>query len=280
MKTIAQYWKRSGLLLIIGVLLSACVKDGDFNPPPVSFEEPQITADYTIQDLKEIYGGFEPKRIGIEGDTVAKYVSGYVISDDETGNLYKTLVIQDNPKNPTAGIAIATEAADTYLKVDMGRKIYFRVDGLYTGEVAGLPTLGTQGDEDVGRIGVLEFEDRLKRTGHIERLIPRLMTIDSLSEETLNMLIELEDVEFAADELATGEGHYGNLGNNYSVNRTIEDCDGNNIYLRTSGYANFKDQPLPEGKGVLTAIHSIFGNTNQLFIRNTNDVKFEGTRCE
>ena len=50
--------------------------------------------------------------------------------------------------------------------------------------------------------------------------------------------------------------------------------------MRNSGYSNFKDQLLPEGKGSVVAIFSNYYEDYQLYLRDTDDVKFTQPRCD
>src|SRR5690606_17267454 len=108
-----------------------------------------------------------------DGSNRELYLEAYVISSDETGNFYKSLVIQDSPENPTAGVAISTEATNLYTKFEPGRKIYLRVDGLYIGEYAGLPTIGIQDGDEVGRINIEDFDSRILRSLDTVQLVPK-----------------------------------------------------------------------------------------------------------
>ena len=47
----------------------------------------------------------------------------------------------------------------------------------------------------------------------------------------------------------------------------------------TSGYSDFSGVTVPSGKGTIAAIYSIFGNDQQLMIRDLNDVDMNGPRC-
>lgn len=265
-------------LLVCTICFTSCVQDDDFDIPPINAEEPDITPNSTVQLVKNVYRGFEPLEIAPNA-TEAVYIEAYVISNDEPGNFYKQLVIQDAPENPSAGIAISTEATDLYTRFEPGRKIYFRVDGLYSGEFAGLPTVGTQNGAEVGRIAIEDFYDRIFRSLETVELVPTIVTIPEVlnNEMFLNTLVQLENVQFEEDVLGLA---YANVNNTYGVNRTLEDCNENEISLRTSGFADFKDLALPLGNGDVIAVVSIFNTTYQLFIRDPNDVNFMGLRCE
>ncbi len=279
--------KLISFLFFLGMIASSCVQDDDFSVPEINVEEPTVDVNFNIIDVKDLFRGFEPKIIESGEDANKElWIEAYVVSSDESGNFYKSLVIQDAVENPTAGIAISTNATDLYTKYEPGRKIYFRVNGLYSGVYAGLPTLGTQDGDQIGRMSVDEFENRIKRSLESFELVPQVVTITQAKQSPdsnkpylnprLNTLVQFEDVQFPSGLL--GE-HYGNLGDTYSVNRLVEDCDNSTIDLRTSGFSDFKNMALPEGNGTLTTVLSVFNRDYQLFIRDTDDVQMNGERC-
>ncbi|KJJ38480.1 DUF5689 domain-containing protein [Aequorivita vladivostokensis] len=274
-------------LFFLGIIATSCVQDDDYNIPEINLEEPNINVNSSIGAVKAIYGGFEPKIVEAgDGSQTEMFIEGYVVSSDESGNYYKQLIIQDKPENPTAGISISTNATDLYTKYEPGRKIYFRVDGLYIGLYAGLPTLGTQNGDEIGRMEIEDFESRIYRSLESVDLVPKVISIteaqiapdnDPYLNPYLSTLIQFQDVQFPNG--VAGVESYGNLNNTFGVNRNVENCEGNSIILRTSGFADFKNLTLPEGNGSLTAILSVFNDDFQVFIRDTNDVDMTGERC-
>lgn len=276
--------KLLSLLFLFGTIAVSCVQDDDYKIPEINVEEPNVDVNENIISIKERYRGYEPKIIEAgDGSNRALYIEAYVVSSDETGNIYKSLVIQDKPENPTAGVAISTNATDLYTKYEPGRKIYFRVDGLYIGQYAELPTIGTQDGDEIGRINIDDFEERILRSTETDSLVPQLVTIAESADNDnnaalLNTLVKFDNVQFP--EGLAGVSHYANPDNTYGVNRDVENCEGELISLRTSGFADFKGILLPEGNGTLTAILSRFNNDVQLFIRDIDDVQMEGERCD
>ncbi|MDQ7918681.1 DUF5689 domain-containing protein [Mesonia sp. MT50] len=265
-------------LFLAGLVVTSCVQDDDFNTPEVTYEEPNIDVNTTISSVKEMFGGFNSVKIEAGDDSdQALYLEAYVVSSDKSGNFYKTIVIQDSPESPAAGISISTEATDTYLTYDVGRKIYFRVDGLYVGQYAGLPTIGTDEGADVGRIGVDEFYERILRSNDKVEMIPTVISIADISTQYLNTLVQFEDVQFPEGLLGQS---FGNVDDTFSVNRDIENCEGETTVMRISGFSDFKNMVLPEGSGSLTSVLSVFNTTYQLTLRDENDVNFDGERCE
>ena len=57
-------------------------------------------------------------------------IEGYVVSSDKSGNIYKSISIQDKYENPTAAIKIAVDQTDLYTKYNVGRKVYVNLKGL------------------------------------------------------------------------------------------------------------------------------------------------------
>ena len=271
--------KLLSFLLLIGIMVTSCVKDDDYSVPEINTQEPNVDVNTDIATVKAMYNGFEPVEIEAgDGSERELWITGYVVSSDETGNFYKSLVIQDAPENPTAGVAISTNSTDLYTRFEPGRKVYFKVSGLFIGEYAGLPTIGVQEGDEVGRIDILDFEDRILRSLESVELVPTIIPIpESNNPARLNTLVKFENVQFPTG--LAGVEHYGNLNNTFGVNRPVENCEGQTVILRTSGFADFKNLTLPEGNGTLTAVLSIFNTDVQLFINDVTDVDMTGERC-
>jgi hypothetical protein len=73
---------------------------------------------------------------------------------------------------------------------------------------------------------------------------------------------------------------YADAVNQLDENRTLEDCDGDEIIVRSSGYANFAADILPTGRGNFTGVVGQFGSTMQLYIRDIEEVLLNGIRCD
>lgn len=260
------------LIALVGGVFTACVNDDDYSTPEFVVEEPDVTVNFSIANALAMLSGTPTK---IESSTPL-YLEAYVVSSDEAGNVHKNLVIQDAPENPTAGITISTHATDMYTFFEPGRKVYVRVDGLYVGSYRGLPSLGDNGDE-IERMNVEEFDERVLRSTIKEEIVPTEITIGQISDAHLNTLVQFNDVEFPVEYAGMT---YANVNDNFGVDRTVQDCYGNTVIMRNSGYANFKAEFMPTGNGTLVSLLSVFNGTYQLVIRDTEDVQFFGERCE
>ncbi len=264
------------LFLIISLYLS-CVKDDGFSTPKVDCNEPEITATNTITQVKDMYtfGGATK----IETDVI---IEGYVVSNDKSGNIYKSLSIQDKPENPTAAIKISIDQSDIYTSYNVGRKVYVKLKGLAIGYSFGSIQIGKATDTELGRIPSLEVKNHIIRSCEVAEIIPKKVTIDELNEAMLEMLIQIDNVQFKTTELGNA---YANIKNSTTENRTLESFNNNcnltgEVLLRNSGYSDFKNELLPEGKGSVMAIFSNYYDDFQLYIRDTDDVKFTEPRCD
>ncbi|WP_456378938.1 DUF5689 domain-containing protein [Lutibacter sp.] len=275
MKKTNIIYKLVAILLFISFFLG-CVKDQDFSTPTVDCSEPEITVTNTIQQVKDMYtfGGATV----IETDVV---IEGYVVSSDKSGNIYKSISIQDTPENPTSAIKISIDKTNLYTKYDVGRKIYVKLKGLAVGYSFGSIQIGQVVGGELTRISAFEVKNHIFRSCEVAEITPKKVTISELNKELLEMLIEIENVQFKTNDLGLS---YANVENTETVNRVLESFNSkcnltNEILLRNSGYSKFKNELLPEGKGSVIAVFSNFYDDFQLYIRDTNDVKFTEERC-
>ncbi|MGC4129047.1 MAG: DUF5689 domain-containing protein [Bergeyella sp.] len=274
MKTV-KFLKTIVFAIALLAVNTACVHDDDYSNPPVECNDFQNTV--TIADIKALYSG---STVQITEDLV---LEGYVVSSDETGNIYKTIYIQDAPENPTQGLTVSVDATDTYTKFPVGSKIFIKVKNLYLGSYGGVIQLGDvskdeNGAETFGRIAEAKYNQIFfKGCGSPSEITPKVVTITELSslDDLVGALIQIDGVEFVDGVLGTTYATSGS-----TVNKNLEDCSGNTILLRNSGYSTFFNELLPEGKGPIVAIYSKYSSDKQLYIRDTNDTAgMTGKRC-
>lgn len=267
-----QNMKHSKWVMVLAVmvtLLSSCIKD-NYDAPPVDGFDPNLTPTHTIAQLKALYTG---TRVEL---TDSILIAGVIAADDKSGNFYKSLVIQDS----TAGILIRLDQSGLSNNYMIGRKIYIKCTGLYLGayngliQLGGAATVGSQTEVDPLPSSLI---GKFLIKGSLNNPVNALtVTINQLDNSFQNRLIKLENVQFSpADTGFT----YADGSLQLSKNATVQDCNGNTIILRNSGYSTFANQIMPSGKGTLYAIYSVFGNTKQLYIRDTYDVQFDQSRC-
>lgn len=265
------------LVLIAMLSLSSCVHDDDYKIPSVEITEPNITANTTINIVKDMYAGslvdFDEASNG--GELI---MEGYVVSNDEAGNFYKVLIIQDAPENPTAAIQLDVDVTSLYSKYKPGRKVYVKLNGLGMDDMNGVLHIGSLNGSSIERISSVNYEDYIIRSSEVATLVPKVITPSQYNDSYINMLVQIDDMQLRSEELGKP---YANAADTYTVNRYLKNCvDDSQTILRNSGFASFKGQLFPEGRGSIVAVFSKYNSDYQLFIRDTDDVMFDNDRCD
>jgi len=248
-------------LLITGFsLLFGCVKDTPDEPAvsAIPFEADKVL---NIAQIKSIFT-----------DSAGVYVFRHnyslfatVVADESSGNIYRSVFVQDE----TGGIQLN----------------FLYPGGLYTGDSIRLLLNGYALDEyrDLFQINNIDQGKSIVKLMNKRFIEPKLLTIQELTSNIhfyQSTLVRLDDVQFSYAELGQT---YADSVNKIDLNRTIEQCDGATMIIRSSGYAKFANHTVPEGKGSLVAIATVYASgstvTPQLVIRDEKDVQLTGDRC-
>lgn len=243
-------------ILVAGtVLLFSCVKDEVDDPPRTSI--PFNDTVYTIGELKNMYadvgGAF----------TINTDVSFYAtcVMDEASGNIYGSSYVQDH----TGGIQLN----------------FINPGGLYLGDSVRINLNGARIDKyhELYQIGSIDVGPNILKVATKRYIEPRVVTISEL-QSNINFyqstVIKLENVVFVDSVVGTT---FADSVGKESLNKDLRDCMWGNILIRTSGYANFANKPVPEGSGSLVAIASVYDADAQLVIRSYDEVIMNGDRC-
>jgi hypothetical protein len=263
-------------MLLAATFVVSCNKKFDEPPYPT---DPNITANTTIKALKALHtsaGAYDE----IKTDLI---ISGVVIADDKSGNLYKNLYIQDS----TGAINLLLDATSLYGSYPVGRKLFINCKGLTVSDYNGLIQLGIKAivnnSPSIEGIPSALISKYITGGSLNNPVVPKAVTLSQLTtnmqDPYLGSLIQLSNYEvIAADVTKT---YADTSAYKATRNITIQSCAGTstNVIIRTSGYANFASYKLPTGNGTVNAIYTTFGTTKQLLVRDTSDVKFYNTRC-
>lgn len=273
--------RKVAVALTLVTALGGCVKE-KFDTPPVGGEDPVgIVANTTIKSLKSRYTIGASTPVKVTDDLI---ISGIVNADDKDGNFYKVITLQDS----TGGIQIKIDNSSLSGDFPVGRRIFVKCKDLFLGEYSGLVQLGgyidnSDGYPQLGYVSSTVAQEKILKGKWGITVTPIPVSIATLDNITYqNMLVQFDDVQFACADVFQTYADVKNLG---SLNRTIEDCSGNTIIARTSGFARFGGEKTPGGKlkvlGIFTVYKSGSTWTKQLALRNTNDVVQTGTtRCD
>jgi hypothetical protein len=257
------------ILVFIAGLFSSCIQE-NFDNPPSNGVDPDMTATITIAQLKSLYTG-----VALELDD-SMIISGIVVADDKSGNLYKSIIIDDG----TAGILIRLENNGLFGAYPVGRRLFIKLGGLWMGDYGGLIQLGgqlsagTTNEVDVIPAGL--FDTYIFKGTINNPVVPLDVDIPSLNDSYQNRLIRLQNVQFIYAD--TGKT-FADVILQQTVNLNLTDCNGNQLLVRTSGYADFAGQIVPGGNGEFVCIYGIFNSDQQLTVRHPADLKLTGARC-
>ncbi len=258
------------LISLLGVL--SCVKDKDFDPPKKTCAS-DIIANTTFSEVKAIYS---EGVIHIQDDLI---IEGYVISSDDAGNFFSSLHFQDKLDNPTEGFQIEFDLRDSHLFYPVGSKIYIKLKGLYLGKQKGVYKLGGTfsafGNLSIGRLPANVVSKHLFSSCDVlVSATPTQIGLSTLDGSMVNTLIELNDLEIIEDELGLSFAEV-----EQETERTLMDCNDNEIVLLNSGYSDFQSELLPEGNGSVVGILLKANNDYQIVIRDLNDINLKNERC-
>lgn len=257
-----------GVLFLTAIIsLDGCIK-GDFEQPPVTIPTVNFSANTTIAQLNQYYRDSLnlATPVLVTKDII---IQGKVISTDESGNIYKSLYIQDS----TGGINIKLDQQAIYKIYKLGQRIYIKCKGLYLGNYKGVPQIGYINSGSFSYIPSSLFDTYIFKDSFPGNPVnPKIMTIPEFTLNDISTLIKLDSVHFAPTDtmkpFVEPDAQHG-------TDRTIIDKNGNQITIYTSKYANFATNLVPKGTGSIVAILSYYDGTNsyQLYLRDINDVQ-------
>lgn len=275
----------------LGLLLGMASCQAEMDAPEFEVPTTDLLANTTIAELKTTFQD-KTAQVGLKDSVTNTHyiIKGRVISSDATGNIYKSLVIQDE----TAALAFSINQSNLYLDYRLGQEVVVDITGLYIGYYRGLQQIGYPGDPYNGdpQLGFMAYDYWLEHahaTGLpspntlsttmnapewpadsmycIDVEIPELAGANLIKMQS--QLVELKNVHFRQGGTATYAPK------EESVSRALYNDKGDSIIVRNSGYSNFYNQILPEGTGNVRGILSYYGDSWQLLLRGPEDVMID-----
>ncbi|MBK8628198.1 MAG: hypothetical protein IPN86_22365 [Saprospiraceae bacterium] len=257
--------------LSVLVSISSCLKD-EFDAPPTNIAE--IKEDQIISFDKL----FEKLKVGtvtaIQEDV---YLEALIVADDKSGNIYKNLILHD--LRSEKGITMSIDENEMHALYPVGQVVYVSLKNLSLGYYEGLPSLGINESNKVGRLPASLLRSTLIKAGRTLPVVPKKVKVEDLGSKYFSTLIELEGMQFVTANSTTTYAD-PNPEDPQSINHDVQNCTGGKLVLRNSGFADFAGQVVPSGNGTLVAVYSYYRSAAQLLIRDVNDLKFTGNRCD
>lgn len=254
---------------------SACVQE-ETTVPQLVCNQPDFTINRAVAEV------FKNANTVVKQYTYDDIVEAYVVSTDEYGNFFKSISFQTlaTATTPSVGFSVPVDASNLYVDYRLGSKVYLKLKNQYTDIYFGGLRIGgiyanAFNEASVGRLSQNDYKNVLRPSCKIltDDLLVKTVTIpELLKDSNLNTLIELNDVQFA--EAAIGR-HYFEDSNNVGggTNWYLIDKNGNQVYLRTSGYARFAKNLVPTTKVKIRGVLTKFGVDYQLVIRSEKDIE-------
>ena len=267
--------------VLVVIVHMGCVPD-DLPAPKLVCNQPSFVTNKTVQDIHATANAIV---------TQYKYddsIEAYVVSSDEGGNFFKSISFQTlaTATVPAIGFSVPVDVTNLYLEYRVGNKVFIKLKNLYTDVDFGGVRIGSifvnsfnQGG--VGRLSQNDYKQILNASCVIvkEDALARSGTMtDILKDENLNTLVEFTAVQFA--ENAIGR-HLFEESNNVggATNWGLNDKLGNQVYVRTSSFANFSKMIVPDKSGKIRGILTKYADDFQLLPRSDKDIVMTAPRA-
>lgn len=218
----------------------------------------------------------------IEKDMMIKAV---VTGNDVSGNIYNQVSVQD----ASGAIIIAINGSGLSGYLPVGQEILVNLKGLYIGSYKKLPQIGgvntklSDGSLGMGKIERAIWNEHFKilNPGEADAstVVPEEFDLTKLTDAAymdanVGKLMTLKKVKFAS---ANGTNVWAPDDTNTSLElidaETGKRINKNNLVVRNSGYSKFANEVVPQGVFDITGIFTRFGDTWQIVLRSTDDLK-------
>ena len=218
----------------------------------------------------------------IEKDMMIKAV---VTGNDVSGNIYNQVSVQD----ASGAIIIAINGSGLSGYLPVGQEILVNLKGLYIGSYKKLPQIGgvntklSDGSLGMGKIERAIWNEHFKilNPGEADAstVVPEEFDLTKLTDAAymdanVGKLMTLKKVKFAS---ANGTNVWAPDDSNTSLElidaETGKKISSSNLVVRNSGYSKFANEVVPQGVFDITGIFTRFGDTWQIVLRSTDDLK-------
>ena len=275
------------LILLAALGLTTACQDRDWDAPDEttgmeSYGNQNLVATNvkTIAEVKNLYKN-EINNNGLKEIKEPMQIMGLITGNDESGNIYNALYIQDN----TGALAISVGQGGLQGPFSVGQCVLIELNGLYIGGYGKQGQIGTTytnpnkegATPQVGRMSRYIWQTHYKLIPPIAGLIVSPIeckwNFNSLDlENDCAKLVTLKGVTLAEADgkavYAPDDGSASIVGG--SVNRTISGVS--DVVLRISTYAKFAKAVMPTGRVDITGIATRYNNVWQVLMRTDRDI--------
>lgn len=278
------------IMVMVATLMASCM-GSDYAAPgldpdnaPWGNNEITETNVVSIADLKARYASTIASNgyVKIEEDMQIK---GVVTGNDYAGNIYQQIPVQDE----TGALVIGISASALYGHLPEGQEILIDLKDLYIGgygeqcQIGSVYTSPNTGKTGIGRMDRYTWQKHFRLIGEAdvakadalaEDFDPSKLTDASYMEANAGKLMTIRRVSFLNADgksvFAPDDGSVALTSN--CANRALKEYSSKNIVVRTSTYADFAQEVIPEGTKDIKGIFTRYYDTWQILLRSTDDI--------
>ena len=272
MKTI----KYLSMLALSLIMATSCMNDFDeptFEQPPFGNNEIG-EATHTIAQLKAQFATI------ISGNSVQEVtddiiIEGVVVANDETGNVYKQFIINDE----TGAIIIGVNDVGLYAMVPIGQRVRINCKGLHIGGYGKMAQIGGLYNGKVGRMNKSVYPKHVRLVGAPDlnqaEMQPQVIDESFFTNENKNNLAKFVRLENVTITEANGTELWApeeKKNSSNVVERNIK-MGNTKVVLRMSTYADFANEAIPTGSLNINGVMTRYNDYWQFVISSTNDIE-------
>ncbi|MCF6131363.1 DUF5689 domain-containing protein [Flavobacterium wongokense] len=269
---------KSALLLTLAIgLFSGCASDDNYQVPEDTLTTYELTPNKEVADVPH---GTTPVLTSTEDIIV-----GYVTSSDSQGTFYKSISFQTIPTDGSApiGFSVPVNATTLFGKgFTPGRKVYIRLNGLYSAKVYGSLMIGALFEGSIGRISEFDWKDHLFPSATIEpesKLVRSMTLSQAYADVNQNTLIDLTGVEFS--DSSVGRTYYDVDSGGGATNHLLASSTGGaEQIIRFSSFAPFTGKIVPSESGTIRGVLTKYQSTFQFLVRYEHDIMLNASRFD
>lgn len=278
------------IMAMVATLMASCM-GSDYAAPgldpdnaPWGNNEITETNVVSIADLKARYASTIASNgyVKIEEDMQIK---GVVTGNDYAGNIYQQIPVQDE----TGALVVGVSASALHGFLPEGQEILIDLKDLYIGgygeqcQIGSVYTSPNTGKTGIGRMDRYTWQKHFRLIGEAdvakadalaEDFDPSKMTDASYMEANAGKLMTIRRVSFLNADgksvFAPDDGSVALTSN--CANRALREYSSKNIVVRTSTYADFAQEVIPEGTKDIKGIFTRYYDTWQILLRSTDDI--------
>ena len=263
-------------ILVLSLIATSCMNDFDeplFNEPPFGNNEIG-EATHTIAELKAKFASI------ITGNSVQLItediiIEGVVVANDESGNVYKQIIIND----ATGAMVIGINDVGLYAMAPKGQRVRIACKDLYIGGYGKMAQIGALYNGKVGRMNKNVYPKHVRLIGipdpTQEEMQPTVIDESFFTNDNKNSLAKFVRLENVIITEANGTETWApeeKKNSSNVVERNIK-VGNTKIVLRMSTYADFANETIPTGSLNINGVMTRYNDYWQFVISHTTDIE-------